>query len=121
MGDKPQVTIYHNPRCSKSRQTLNLLRDRAVEPRVIEYLEHPPDEKTLRHLIERLGVRPIDLVRRKEEPFRSLGLDEKKEDGDALIKAMVRHPILIERPIVVRDRQARLGRPPENVLELLED
>ena len=113
------VTIYHNPRCSKSRQTLQLLRDRGVEPTVVEYLTDPPDVKTLEGLLEKLGLEPRDLIRRKEAAFEELGLTDKLDDRKALIAAMVAHPILIERPIVVSGSRARLGRPSEAVLEIV--
>ena len=115
----PEVTIYHNPRCSKSRETLELLRERGVEPTIIEYLDDPPDEAALARLLDQLGMTADELVRTKEEEFGQLGLDQGKADRAELIRAMVAHPILIERPIVVRGDQARLGRPPERVLELL--
>ncbi|MCE2440619.1 MAG: arsenate reductase (glutaredoxin) [Candidatus Latescibacteria bacterium] len=114
-----EVVIYHNPRCSKSRQTLNLLRDRGIEPRIVEYLKTPPDEQTLSGILQMLGIRPVDLVRTKEDEFGALGLHEKRDDPRALIRAMTSHPILIERPIVINGNRARLGRPPENVLEIL--
>jgi arsenate reductase len=113
------VTIYHNPRCSKSRQTLELLREQGIDPEVIEYLQSPPDEKTLGELLEKLGLAPGELLRTKEDEYQELGLDAKKDDPAALIRAMVENPILIERPIVVKGDQARLGRPPEQVLEIL--
>jgi arsenate reductase len=113
------VTIYHNPRCSKSRQTLSLLEEKGIEPTVVEYLKDPPDAKTLKGLLKKLGLRPKDIIRRKEEPFKTLGLAEKLEDDQSLIAAMVQHPILIERPIVVSGSAARIGRPPESVLEIL--
>ena len=113
------VTIYHNPRCSKSRQTLQLLQDQGIEPKIIEYLDDPPDAKTLEKLLDMLGIDPIDLIRKKEQPFKDLGLAKKKDDRQALITAMVKHPILIERPIVVKGSKARLGRPPEQVLDIL--
>lgn len=112
-----EITIYHNPRCGKSRQTLELLRSRGLDPRVVEYLKVPPDENTLRDLLVRLGMSPEELVRRKEPLYAELKLAG--ANGEALLAAMVTHPILIERPIVVRGRQARLGRPPEKVLEIL--
>ena len=113
------VTIYHNPRCSKSRQTLALLQERGLTPLVVEYLKTPPDAATLRDLVRKLGLAPRDLLRRTEAPYKDLGLaDPGKSDGD-LISAMVAHPILIERPIVVRGGKAALGRPPEQVLEIL--
>ncbi|MDE2998975.1 MAG: arsenate reductase (glutaredoxin) [Gemmatimonadota bacterium] len=113
------VVIYHNPRCSKSRQTLSLLRSRGIEPRIVEYLKTPPDEKTLSGILLKLGIRPADLVRTKEDEFRELGLKDKANDPAALIRVMTEHPILIERPIVVNGDRARVGRPPEDVLEIL--
>lgn len=111
------VTIYHNPRCTKSRQTLALLATHGVEPQVVEYLKNPPDEKTLARIVKLLGVEARDLVRRKE--FKELGLPE-TDDPQLLIKLMVQHPQIIERPIVVSGKQAALGRPPENVLKILQ-
>ena len=113
------VTFYHNPRCSTSRKTLSLLRDRGIEPQIIEYLNDSPDAATLRKLVQMLGIAPIDLIRKKESIYKELGLADKTHDDDALIQAMVDHPVLIERPIVVRGNQARLGRPPEDVLEII--
>lgn len=113
------VTIYHNPRCSKSRQTLALLQERGIEPRVIAYLEEPPDAATLGELLDLLGLAPRELMRRRETVYRELGLDDPELDRAALIRAMVENPILIERPIVVAGRKARLGRPPEAVLDIL--
>lgn len=113
------VIIYHNPKCSKSRQTLQLLRERGVEPRVVEYLKTPPDEDTLARLLGMLEMAPIELMRTKEKEYEQLGLEEKKDDCRELIRQMAAHPILIERPIVVKGNQARVGRPPEKVLEIL--
>lgn len=113
------VTIYHNPRCSKSRQTLDLLRERGIEPRVIPYLDEPPDADTLQRLLVQLGLEPRQLMRRKETVYHELGLDRQTLSAGALIEAMHQHPILIERPIVVTDKGAVIGRPPENVLDLL--
>ena len=113
------VTIYHNPRCSKSRETLKLLQDQGVEPEIVEYLQTPPDAATLRDLLGKLGIAAADLLRRKEDEYRDLGLADQLDDEEALIAAMVEHPVLIERPIVVAGGAARLGRPPEQVLELL--
>lgn len=113
------VTIYHNPRCSKSRATLQLIRDRGIEPEIVEYLKTPPDEETLACLLGMLEMEPIGLIRKGEDDYEALGLEEKAKDRKALIRAMVAHPILIERPIVVKGDQARLGRPPERVLEIL--
>jgi arsenate reductase len=113
------VTIYHNPRCSKSRATLDLLRSRGVEPGIIEYLKVPPTATVLDDLLRRLGLEPRDLMRRKEPEYAELGLDDPGLSRAALIEAMVTHPRLIERPIVVKDGRAALGRPPEAVLEIL--
>ncbi|HLW28919.1 MAG TPA: arsenate reductase (glutaredoxin) [Kiloniellales bacterium] len=113
------VTIYHNPRCSKSRQTLKLLQDKGVEPRIVEYLQTPPDAETLRRLIALLGISPRDLLRRKEAPYKELNLADPEKSDEEIIAAMTQHPILIERPIVVKDERAALGRPPEQVLDIL--
>jgi arsenate reductase (glutaredoxin) len=113
------VTIYHNPRCSKSRQTLTLLQDRGIEPTVVEYLKDTPDAATLDALLKKLKLEPRDAMRRKEAPYKDLGLDDPALSRTALIAAMVEHPVLIERPIVVKGAKAALGRPPEKVLEIL--
>jgi arsenate reductase len=113
------VTIYHNPRCSKSRQTLALLQDRGITPKVVEYLTDTPDAATLDTLLKKLGLEPRALMRRKEAPYKELGLDDPALSREALIAAMVANPILIERPIVMNGAKAALGRPPENVLEIL--
>jgi len=113
------ITIYHNPRCSKSRRTLELLRDRGVEPRIVEYLKTPPDAATLGHLLDQLGLEPRGLMRRQEKEYKENELANPELSREALIAAMVAHPKLIERPIVVKDEQAILGRPPEAVLDIL--
>jgi arsenate reductase len=113
------VKIYHNPRCSKSRQTLALLRDRGIAPEVVEYLKTPPTAAELDALLTALGLDPRDAMRRKEAPYRDLGLDDTGLDRAALIRAMVENPILIERPIVAAGGKAALGRPPEAVLGIL--
>lgn len=113
------VTIYHNPRCSKSRQTLALLEEHGVKPRIVEYLKTPPDRATLSALLRKLGLPASALVRRKEPEFKALGLDAPDTSESAMLEAMARHPKLIERPIVVAGRKARVGRPPEAVLEIL--
>ena len=113
------VTIYHNPRCSKSRQTLKLLEEHGIEPRIIEYLKDPPDEHTLARILGMLDMAPIDLMRRGEKVYAELGLEGKKDDPNVLIKAIIKHPILMERPIVIKGDEARIGRPPEDVLEIL--
>ena len=114
-----EVTIYHNPRCSKSRATLKLLEERGIAPDIVEYLKTPPDAAALDGLLDRLGMEPRDLMRRKEAPYRENGLDDSGLSRDALIAAMVADPILIERPIVVAGNKAAIGRPPEAVLEIL--
>ncbi len=121
MIDNEQVTILHNPRCSKSRATLQLLRERGVEPIVIEYLEHPPSAEELASILDRLGLEPRQLMRRQEAEYLEQGLDSPELDRAALIAAMVQHPKLIERPIVLSQGKAMLGRPPERVLELFPD
>ena len=113
------VTIYHNPRCSKSRQTLALLQDKGIEATVVRYLETPPDVATLRDILRMLGARPRDIMRRKEAAYREAGLDDAALDDDALLAALVAHPALLERPIVVADGRAAIGRPPGTVLEIL--
>ncbi len=111
------TTIYHNPRCSKSRQTLGLLQERGIEPEIIEYLETPPSADELKTILGLLGKSPRDIMRKKEA--KEAGLDDPALDDDALIAGMVANPIVIERPIVVNGGKAALGRPPENVLEIL--
>ncbi len=113
------TTLYHNPRCSKSRQTLQLLEERGVQPEIIKYLDTPPDAATLKSLLDMLGLEPRQLMRQKEAEYKALGLDNPDLDRDALIQAMVENPKLIERPIVVKNGKAALGRPPEDVLEIL--
>jgi arsenate reductase len=114
------VVLYHNPRCSKSRETLRLLQERGIEPRVIEYLKTPPSAATLGKIIDQLGIAPHELLRKKEPAFSELGLDERLDDRNAVIQAMVSEPVLMERPIVVTSAGARIGRPPEAVLALFD-
>lgn len=113
------VKIYHNPRCSKSRQTLQLLIEHDVEPEVIEYLNTPPDKTTLKKILQQLCLSPRDLMRHKETEYKENQLDDPSLTEDQLIDAMLKHPKLIERPIVVTDKGAAIGRPPEKVLEVL--
>ena len=113
------VTIWHNPRCSKSRQTLALLRERGVEPEIVEYLKTPPAAGELEAVLEKLGMEPRDLMRRKEAAYREAGLDDPALARRALVEAMTAHPVLIERPVVLARGKAALGRPPENVLAIL--
>ncbi|MFW6023524.1 MAG: arsenate reductase (glutaredoxin) [Myxococcota bacterium] len=113
------VTIWHNPKCSKSRQTLALLEERGVEPTVVKYLQDPPSAREIDRVLKLLDVQPRDLMRKKEAPYAELGLAESERTREELIRAMAEHPILIERPVVIRDNRARIGRPPERVLEIL--
>lgn len=113
------VTIYHNPRCSKSRATMKILEEKGIAPRIIEYLETPPDAATLDIFLGKLGMEPRDLMRKGEAPYKELDLGNEARTRDELIAAMVENPILIERPIVVNGKKIALGRPPENVLDIL--
>lgn len=113
------VTIYHNPRCSKSRQTLALLEENGVKPEVVLYLETPPNADALRGLLSKLGITARQLLRTGEDAYKENNLSDASLSEDALIQAMVDHPKLIERPIVVKGAKAVVGRPPENVLELI--
>lgn len=113
------VEIYHNPRCSKSRQTLALLQEKGIEPVVIEYLVTPPDAKRLKEILALLDMKPRDLMRKGEAEYKDLNLADASLSEDALVQAMVDHPKLIERPIVFANGKARVGRPPEQVLEIL--
>ena len=110
------VTIYHNPRCTKSRQTLALLTERHLEPEVIEYLKNPPDAATLRSILRGLELPAHELVREKER--NAAGLPE-TDNEDQILKQIVQHPEILQRPIVVSGGRARLGRPPENVLDIV--
>ena len=111
------LTIYHNPRCSKSRQTLAILQEKNAEHSVVEYLTNPPSQAELKRILAKLGMSAKDIVRKKEA--KDAGIDPSTMSEAALIKAMVAHPIVIERPIVVSSDAAVMGRPPENVLSIL--
>ena len=111
------VTIYHNPRCSKSRAALTLLRERGVEPRIIEYVKTPPTADEFRQVLTMLNLRPRQLLRAAEA--KAAGLDDPSLDDEKLIAGMLANPIAIERPIVIAGDRARLGRPPEKVLEIV--
>ncbi len=113
------VTIYHNPRCQKSRKTLALIEKRGLKPHVVEYLKTPPNLAELRTLLRQLGLSARQLLRSKEPEYKKAGLDNPALGDEAILKAMVKYPKLIERPIVVSGKKARLGRPPENVLQIL--
>ncbi|MGR9073525.1 MAG: arsenate reductase (glutaredoxin) [Gammaproteobacteria bacterium] len=113
------VTIYHNPRCSKSRQTLQLLLDRGIEPEIVEYLKTPPSVEELDEILTKLDMQPRDLMRKNEPEYKETGMDDESLDRMALITGMVATPKLIERPIVLSNGKAAVGRPPENVLSIL--
>lgn len=114
-----KITIYHNPRCSKSRQTLAILEEHGINPEIILYLETPPDAATLKSLLKKLGKKPRDILRKSEDAYKDKGLGDSTLSDDDLIQAMLDEPKLIERPIIVSGQQAVLGRPPENVLALI--
>lgn len=114
----PDTLIYHNPRCSKSRQTLQLLQKRGIEPEVREYLKQPLTNDEINQLLNLLNIAPRGLLRIKEAEYQEAGLENQALSDEAIIEAMARHPKLIERPIVVHQGQARIGRPPEQVLEI---
>jgi len=109
-------TIYHNPKCSKSRQTLALLKENGIDPQIIEYLKTPPDERELREIISKLDVPLSKLVRSQENSFKEMGFDLKSKEE--VVKGLLKNPSLIERPIVIKDDRAVIGRPPESVKEL---
>lgn len=113
------VTIYHNPRCSKSRQTLALLEEQGIEPQIVKYLEETPNADELKAVLAKLGISARDLLRKKEAEYKEAGLDNEGLSDDEVIAKMIEFPKLIERPIVVKGDAARIGRPPESVLEIL--
>lgn len=119
MHDKT-VTIWHNPRCSKSRATLELIRARGIEPSIVEYLKDPPTPEEIDRVLRMLDMAPRDLMRKNEAPYREARLDNDALGRDELINAISEHPILIQRPVVIRGDRAVLGRPPENVAKLLD-
>lgn len=112
-----EYTIWHNPRCSKSRETMSILESRGAETEVVKYLEEKLSVQSIKEVLKKLGISARELMRTKEEEYKSLGLKDEK-DEEKLIEAMVEHPKLIERPIVIKGNKAVLGRPPEKVLEL---
>jgi len=111
--------IYHNPRCSKSRQSLALLTENEMDVEIIEYLKTPPTRKELTEIIKMLGIKPRDLLRKGEKEYKEAGLNNMELSDKQIIDAMLEHPKLIERPIVIKDGQARIGRPPELILEIV--
>jgi len=115
-----EIKIYHNPRCSQSRQTLQLLQDNNITPEIILYLESPPTKTELKDLLEKLGISARDLLRTSEQAYKEAGLSDTALSENQLLQAMVTEPKLIQRPIVVAGDKAVLGRPPENALELIQ-
>ncbi len=112
------ISIYHNPRCSKSRQTLELLRENKIEPEIIEYLKNPPNIAELTDILAKLSIKPQDLMRKGEAIYKDLDL-KNINDNNILMQAMIDNPILIERPIVIANGKAKIGRPPESVLDII--
>jgi arsenate reductase (glutaredoxin) len=113
------VTIYHNPNCSKSRKTLELLKENDIEPTIVEYLKTPPTVDKLKEIISQLGITSRDLIRKKEDEYFEHGLGDPSLSDEQIIAYMARYPILIERPIVLANGKAAIGRPPEEVLEII--
>jgi arsenate reductase len=116
---KSEVVIYHNPACATSRKVLGMIRGAGIEPRVVEYLKTPPSREELLDLLRRMGMTPRQLLRRRGTPYGELGLDDPARSDEALIDAILAHPILMERPVVVGPRGVRLCRPPERVQDVL--
>jgi arsenate reductase len=113
------VTMYHNPRCSKSRETLSLLNEKGIEPEIIEYLNSPPDATQLKKILGLLGLSPREIIRTKDDLYKELNLDNEGLDDNQIIAALIENPILIERPIVLANGKAAIGRPPKNILVIL--
>ena len=114
-----KVRIFHNPRCSKCRLTMDILNDKGIDATVVEYLNTPPNSEELTEVLDLLGIEPRELMRKHEAPYKEHNLDNKDLSRDQLIQAMIDHPILIERPIVINGKKATIGRPPEKVLDIL--
>ncbi len=114
-----EVTIYHNPACGTSRNVLDMIREAGVEPKIVEYLKHPPSRAELEKILARAGLKVRDILRKKAPPYAEMGLDDPALSDDAIFAAIAAHPVLIERPIVVSPKGARLCRPKEKALEIL--
>ena len=114
-----KVQILHNPRCSKSRATLQLLQENGVEPEIIQYLDTPPDADQLASILGKLNLKPRELMRKGQSEYKDMGLDDQQLSDEQLIAALLEAPILIERPIVLANSKAAIGRPPESVLKIL--
>lgn len=113
------VKIYHNPRCTKSRQTLELLKKSKIDPEVVLYLENPPTKQELKDILASLKMKPREILRKKESEYKEAGLDDKSVSDERVIDAITKFPKLLERPIVVNGKKAAIGRPPENVLGII--
>lgn len=113
------IKIFHNPRCSKSRQTLQLLQEQGIEPEIIEYLKTPPTASELDEILQKLDLQPRELMRKKEAEYKEAGMDNNALTRQQLIAGMIANPKLIERPIILANGKAAIGRPPENVLKIL--
>ena len=113
------ITIYHNPRCSKSRQSLQLLRDKGIKPNIIEYLKTPPSQNEIEALSKLLDKRPSEFIRKGESDFKDNQLSNLIDHDQGMLNAMIKYPKIIERPIIVRGNKAVIGRPPENIMELI--
>lgn len=116
-----EIVFYHNPRCRKSRAALQLLRARGIEPKIVEYLKTPPTPTELEEILTKLELEPRQILRKQEKLYQELGLNDPGLSREALLSAMVEHPILIERPIAVAGNRAAVGRPPENILKVLQN
>jgi len=121
MSESNPIKIYHNPRCSKSRQTLELLGKSGVLPEIVEYLKTPPNKGELTKILDLLGLEPRELMRKSEAEYKAAGMDDESLSRDELIALMVDHPKVIERPIVIANGKAAIGRPPELVLEIIRE
>ena len=113
------VSIFYNPKCSKCRLTMDILNDKGIDTTIVEYLNTPPSSDDLIEVLELLGLEPRDLMRKHEAPYKDNGLDNPNLSREQLIQAMIDHPILIERPIIINGNKATIGRPPEKVLDIL--
>ncbi|NOY65783.1 MAG: arsenate reductase (glutaredoxin) [Gammaproteobacteria bacterium] len=118
--DEKTTCILYNPKCSKCRQTLQLLNDKGIEPDVIEYLNNVPDFSTIEQILDMLGIEPRDLMRTHEAPYKDLDLGRSELGRSELIQAMIDNPILIERPVVIQNGKAVIGRPPEKILDIIQ-
>lgn len=114
-----KVTIYHNPRCSKSREALQILKDNHISPQIIDYLDTAPDENELRNIIKLLGISPRNLLRTGEAAYRETGLDDESLSDDDVIRTICAHPVLLERPIIISGDKAVIGRPPTKILDII--